>query len=54
MYIVLAAIIIVQGILMIKEVNKRKADRDRYEGQDEALTQSVADNLDLKIGRAHV
>ncbi len=47
MYIVLAAIIIVQGILMIREVNKRKADKVRYEEQDEALTQSVADNLDL-------
>lgn len=47
MYIVLAVIIIVQGILLMKGANKRKADRILYEEQDRALAQSVADNLDL-------
>lgn len=47
MYIVLAAIMIVQGILLMKGANKRRADRIKYEEQDRALTRAVADNLDL-------
>ncbi|MDE7286984.1 MAG: GHKL domain-containing protein [Lachnospiraceae bacterium] len=47
MYIVLVAIMIVQGILLMKGANKRRADRIKYENQDRALARAVADNLDL-------
>lgn len=48
MYIILAAIIIVQGVFLIKGANKRKADREKYKELDKALTRYVADNLDLE------
>lgn len=48
MYIVLAIIVIIQGILLIKGANKRKADRVKYEELDKQLTRYVADNLDLQ------
>ncbi len=48
MGIILAAIIILQGILLIKEIHIRKADKAKYEEQDRLLTQYVADNLDME------
>lgn len=48
MYIILAVIVIVQGILLMKGAKKRKADKIKYEELDKELTRYVADNLDLE------
>ena len=48
MYLILAVIIIILGILLIGERNKRKADKAKYEEQDKLLTRYLADNLDMK------
>lgn len=48
MYVILAVIIIILGILLIGEINKRKADRAKYEEQDKLLTRYLADNLDME------
>ena len=48
MYMILAVIIIILGILLIREFNKRKADRAKYEEQDKLLTRYLADNLDME------
>lgn len=48
MYLILAVIIIILGILLIGEINKRKADRAKYEEQDKLLTRYLADNLDME------
>ena len=48
MYVILVVIIIILGILLIREFNKRKADRAKYEEQDKLLTRYLADNLDME------
>ena len=48
MYLILAVIIIILGILLIGEINKRKADQAKYEEQDKLLTRYLADNLDME------
>ncbi|MBD5526686.1 MAG: sensor histidine kinase [Lachnospiraceae bacterium] len=48
MYVILAVIIIILGILLIGEINKRKADQAKYEEQDKLLTRYLADNLDME------
>lgn len=48
MYVILAVIIIILGILLIRESNKRKADQAKYEEQDKLLTRYLADNLDME------
>ena len=48
MGVILVAIIILQGILLIKEIHNRKVDKAKYEEQDRLLTQYVADNLDME------
>lgn len=48
MYVILAVIIIILGILLIREINKRKADQAKYEEQDKLLTRYLADNLDME------
>lgn len=48
MYVILAVIIIILGILLIGQINKRKADRAKYEEQDKLLTRYLADNLDME------
>lgn len=47
-YIILAVIIIIQGILLMKGAKKRKAYKTKYAELDQQLTRYVADNLDLK------
>ncbi len=48
MYLILAVIIIILGILLIGQINKRKADQAKYEEQDKLLTRYLADNLDME------
>lgn len=48
MGIILAVIIIVLGIFLLREINKRKADQAKYEEQDRLLTKYLADNLDME------
>ncbi|MDE7131345.1 MAG: ATP-binding protein [Lachnospiraceae bacterium] len=48
MYLILAVIIIIQGILLIGEINKRKAVQAKYEEQDKLLTRYLVDNLDME------
>ena len=48
MYIILAVIVIVQGILLMQGAKKRKAAKIKYEELDRELTRYVADNLDLE------
>lgn len=48
MYVILAVIIIILGILLIGQINKRKADQAKYEEQDKLLTRYLADNLDME------
>ena len=48
MYLILAVIIIILGILLIGEINKRKANQEKYEEQDKLLTRYLADNLDME------
>lgn len=48
MYVILAVIIIILVILLIRETNKRKADKVKYEEQDKLLTRYLADNLDME------
>lgn len=48
MYVIFAVIIIILGILLIGEINKRKADQAKYEEQDKLLTRYLADNLDME------
>lgn len=48
MYLILAVIIIILGILLIGEINKRKAVQAKYEEQDKLLTRYLADNLDME------
>ncbi len=48
MSIILAVIIIIQAILLIKEIHNRKKDKVKYEEQDSLLARYVADNLDMK------
>ncbi len=48
MYVILAVIIIILGIFLIREINKRKADQAKYEEQDKLLTRYLADNLDME------
>ena len=48
MYLILAVIIIILGILWIGEINKRKANQEKYEEQDKLLTRYLADNLDME------
>lgn len=48
MYVILAVIIIILGILLIGQINKRKADKAKYEEQDKLLTRYLADNLDME------
>lgn len=48
MYVILAVIIIILGILLIRENNKRKANQAKYEEQDKLLTRYLADNLDME------
>lgn len=48
MYLILVVIIIILGILLIGEINKRKADQAKYEEQDKLLTRYLADNLDME------
>lgn len=48
MYGILAVIIIILGILLIRENNKRKANQAKYEEQDKLLTRYLADNLDME------
>lgn len=48
MYMILAVIIIILGILLIGEINKRKVDQAKYEEQDKLLTRYLADNLDME------
>lgn len=48
MYVILAVIIIILGILLIGQINKRKVDQAKYEEQDKLLTRYLADNLDME------
>ncbi|MBD5487112.1 MAG: sensor histidine kinase [Lachnospiraceae bacterium] len=48
MYLILVVIIIILGILLIGQINKRKADQAKYEEQDKLLTRYLADNLDME------
>ncbi len=48
MYVILAVIIIILAMLLIREINKRKADKAKYEEQDKLLTRYLADNLDME------
>ena len=48
MYVIFAVIIIILGILLIGQINKRKADQAKYEEQDKLLTRYLADNLDME------
>ena len=48
MYLILVVIIIILGILLIGQINKRKADKAKYEEQDKLLTRYLADNLDME------
>jgi len=48
MYIILAIIIIILGIMLIREINKRKTNQAKYEAQDRLLTKYLADNLDME------
>lgn len=48
MYVVLAVIIIIMGILLSREINKKKAVQAKYEEQDRLLTRYLADNLDME------
>ena len=48
MYLIFAVIIIILGILLIGQINKRKADQAKYEEQDKLLTRYLADNLDME------
>ncbi|MDE6739106.1 MAG: ATP-binding protein [Lachnospiraceae bacterium] len=48
MYLILAVIIIILGILLIGQINKRKAEQAKYEEQDKLLTRYLADNLDME------
>ena len=48
MYFILVVIIIILGILLIGQINKRKADKAKYEEQDKLLTRYLADNLDME------
>ncbi|MBD5505928.1 MAG: sensor histidine kinase [Lachnospiraceae bacterium] len=48
MYLILAVIIIILGILLMGQINKRKADQAKYEEQDKLLTRYLADNLDME------
>lgn len=45
---VLAAIVVIQSILLVKAASQRKIDRKKYENQDRMLTQYVSDNLDME------
>lgn len=48
MYVILAVIIIILVILLIREINKRKDVKAKYEEQDKLLTRYLADNLDME------
>lgn len=48
MYMILASAIILEGILLIRAANRRKADRVKYGELDQMLTRCVAENLDMQ------
>lgn len=48
MEIILVVIIIIQAVLLMKEVKRNRKDKAKYEEQDGLLTRYVADNLDME------